>query len=322
MGYAKLFSSIIHSTIWEEDAHVKVVWITMLALADRTGVVEASPRGLASASRVTPEQCREALERLSAPDPDSRTKDYEGRRIEEIDGGWLLLNYEKYRDKRDMEEIREKARIRARRHREKVASRSVTQSNAPSRSVTPVTRSAPSAPAPAPATEDGSSPLIPDLIHHGEESLPCAAGAAREERFPGESAAVKAVFDYWRERTRHERAAWTEERKRHLTNRLREEPGTLGQKVAGLRLAVDGALLSPLFNGTEKGKAYLEFENLFIHKGRNRIEMLQNVARGEDLPMPGARQPTQMDDLEAQNKRAVALAIQKNRALKGLPERT
>jgi hypothetical protein len=41
-----------------------------------------------------------------APDPDSRTKTNEGRRIKEIDGGWVLLNHGKYRSIRDDEERR------------------------------------------------------------------------------------------------------------------------------------------------------------------------------------------------------------------------
>jgi hypothetical protein len=41
---------------------------------------------------------RQALSILLAPDPDSRTKDHDGRRIEAIEGGWLILNYLKYRE--------------------------------------------------------------------------------------------------------------------------------------------------------------------------------------------------------------------------------
>lgn len=50
-GYTKLFSSIIDSTIWRESKETKIVWITMLAKADRYGVVEASLPGLADAAK-------------------------------------------------------------------------------------------------------------------------------------------------------------------------------------------------------------------------------------------------------------------------------
>ena len=109
-GFTKLFSTIVHSTVWREEMHVKVVWVTMLALADRNGYVAASLPGLADASRVTMEQCEDALTRLSAPDKHSRTKEHEGRRIAEVDGGWALLNYTKYREQRDKDERRIKGR--------------------------------------------------------------------------------------------------------------------------------------------------------------------------------------------------------------------
>lgn len=116
-GFTKLFSGIVFSTVWREEMHVKVVWVTMLALANRDGCVLASLPGLADASRVTLDQCKEALTRLGAPDKYSRTKDNEGRRIEECDGGWRLLNYTKYRELRSADERRIKNREAVRRHR-------------------------------------------------------------------------------------------------------------------------------------------------------------------------------------------------------------
>jgi len=120
-GYAKLFSSIVHSTIWREPMPTRVVWITMLALADKNGRVEASIPGLADVSRVTITECEDALFTLRQPDPYSRSKEFEGRRIEQIDGGWLVLNYSKYRDLLRAEEKREQGAERQRRHRRKKA---------------------------------------------------------------------------------------------------------------------------------------------------------------------------------------------------------
>lgn len=106
-GYTKLFSSIITSTIWRADNATRIVWITMLALRDRNHVVEASVPGLADMARVSVEDCRKALVILSAFDPDSRTKEHGGRRVEQIDGGWIILNGEKYRKKMNIDERRE-----------------------------------------------------------------------------------------------------------------------------------------------------------------------------------------------------------------------
>ena len=115
------------------------------------------------------------------------------------------------------------------------------------------------------------------LIQSVGETVPRELALVSSE--PSESDGARLVFDYWREQTGHSRAQWTPERAKALRDRLREEPGTMSQKIAGLMLVVDGALLDPLFNGTEKGTPYLDFENLFVHKGRNRIEKLQNIAR-------------------------------------------
>lgn len=98
-GYTKLFGSIVASTIWREDNATRIVWITMLALANQHGIVEASLPGLADLARVSVDDCRRAISNLEAPDPDSRTKEHEGRRIQAVDGGWLVLNHAKYRAK-------------------------------------------------------------------------------------------------------------------------------------------------------------------------------------------------------------------------------
>src|ERR1700729_2946594 len=107
MTFTKLFSSITESTVWYEPDSTRLVWITMLAMSDRQGRVFAAIPGLAGRARVDLEATRKALTCFLSPDPDSRTKDFEGRRIEEIDGGWRLLNHAKYRELRDEEARRQ-----------------------------------------------------------------------------------------------------------------------------------------------------------------------------------------------------------------------
>ncbi len=105
-GYTKLFSSIVHSTIWREPNHVRIVWVTMLALSDARGEVMASAPGLADIARVSIEECRQALEVFQSPDPDSGNPDHEGRRVERIQGGWRLINHRHYRDLMSADERR------------------------------------------------------------------------------------------------------------------------------------------------------------------------------------------------------------------------
>ena len=80
-GFTKLHGSILDSTIWREPDHVRLVWITMLAMADARGVVEASLPGLADRARVSLDDCQSAIARLTEADQWSRTADHDGRRI-------------------------------------------------------------------------------------------------------------------------------------------------------------------------------------------------------------------------------------------------
>lgn len=121
MSYTKLFSSIVTSTIWTEDAEVCKVWVTMLAIADKHGEVHASIPGLAQITGLRVSVVESAIEKFLSPDPYSRTKDDEGRRIEPIDGGWSLLNHAKYRAMASKDEEKTANAIRQRRFREKAA---------------------------------------------------------------------------------------------------------------------------------------------------------------------------------------------------------
>lgn len=125
-GYTKLFADIITSSIWNEDDQTRVIWITLLALSNADGFVSGVPTSLAVLSRVPLEKCKIALNRLTSPDPESRTKEHDGRRIMEVEGGWLILNYPKYRERISDDPHAVAARERQRKHREKV--KSVTES--------------------------------------------------------------------------------------------------------------------------------------------------------------------------------------------------
>lgn len=111
-GFVKVYGSILKSTVWQTPASTRVVWITMLVEASRDGVVEGSIPGLAHIAGVTIEECEAALATFLAPDKYSRTKTDDGRRIQEIDGGWLVLNHAKYRE-RQTPDAERKRRSRA-----------------------------------------------------------------------------------------------------------------------------------------------------------------------------------------------------------------
>lgn len=110
LTFTKLFSSITESTIWCEDSETRIVWITMLAMADKYGRVWGSIPGIANRARVSPASAEAAINKFLSPDTYSRSNTYdpnsEGRRLEIIEGGWRLINHAHYRAIRDEEERR------------------------------------------------------------------------------------------------------------------------------------------------------------------------------------------------------------------------
>ena len=151
--FTKLFSSITASTVWCEPSNTRIVWITMLAMSDSRGRVWASIPGLAGIARVPVEDARIAINRFLTPDPDSRSSECEGRRIEIIDGGWRLINHEKYRAIRDEESIKERKRRYIADRRAKERAQAANATNVPN-----VDASRPNAEAEAEAEKETPKP--------------------------------------------------------------------------------------------------------------------------------------------------------------------
>lgn len=103
-GYTKLHSSIATSSIMALPVATRWVWTFMLSQADAQGIVEGSVSGLAIAAHVSIDECQAAIDTFLAPDTYSRTKDLEGRRLVEVDGGWRIVSYPKWRFKCSVEE--------------------------------------------------------------------------------------------------------------------------------------------------------------------------------------------------------------------------
>ena len=115
--FTKLFSGITESTVWVEPYATRVLWVSMLSWADKRGRVFGSVPGIARRAGINVDEAEAALASFLSPDSHSRTKDNDGRRIEPIDGGWLLLNYAKYRELRDHEDRLDYQREWDRKHR-------------------------------------------------------------------------------------------------------------------------------------------------------------------------------------------------------------
>lgn len=123
MPFVKLDTGILRSTLWI-DRDLREVFITALLMAEPTefeeeseqleirtlkttgfvippgwyGFVRAAGVGIIDAAKVEAESGFLALEKLGAPDLESRTVEHEGRRMIRVSGGYIILNYMKYRD--------------------------------------------------------------------------------------------------------------------------------------------------------------------------------------------------------------------------------
>jgi len=202
-GFTKLFSTIISSTVWQENHTTRIVWVTLLALADRDGTICSSLPGLARFAGVSLEEAQSALGKFLGPDIYSRTPDREGRRIETIDGGWRLLNYAKYRRLMSVDEKREKAAVRQARKRERdVALQSVTVTP-----VTPVTQSNDIAEAEAEAEKEKTNTPQPAVGKNGFLAP-----------------LVRKVWEFWLTESGYDpvQTKFTDKRRRLIERRLQE----------------------------------------------------------------------------------------------------
>jgi hypothetical protein len=118
MGFTKLDDGLIFSSILAEDDAVFKVWVLILSRTDGDGVARISPAFLASVTRKADDEVERCLRVLESPDARSRSLNDDGRRIVRVDGGYKVLNYLKYRQRADQEDVRAYERERKARQRE------------------------------------------------------------------------------------------------------------------------------------------------------------------------------------------------------------
>lgn len=124
MPFVKLDCDILRSTLWL-DREARDVFITALLLAEPRqitepmeqikvgaleetgwvvppgwyGFVPASGPGLVHLAGCEDQAGMDALRRMGEPESESRSRDFGGRRLVRVDGGFIVLNFMKYRDK-------------------------------------------------------------------------------------------------------------------------------------------------------------------------------------------------------------------------------
>ncbi|HEY1772465.1 MAG TPA: hypothetical protein VGH91_04655 [Gammaproteobacteria bacterium] len=120
--YGKVFRQMYDSTV-ATNWKALVTFQQFIILADSDGVVDMTPEAISRYTNIPLEIIQAGIAELEKPDPKSRSKEAEGRRLERLDPdrewGWYLVNYEYYANLRTREEIRAGNRERKRRQREK-----------------------------------------------------------------------------------------------------------------------------------------------------------------------------------------------------------
>ena len=97
--YSPLWSQVVDSSLWAEPDYVVKVFLTMIAKKDMDDIVRGSAYNIGQWARKSEAEVIEALKILSSPDTQRlEPQPFEGRRIERVPEGWLVLNGAKYRE--------------------------------------------------------------------------------------------------------------------------------------------------------------------------------------------------------------------------------
>lgn len=160
MPYVRLDTGILDSTLWMDPDATKV-FITALCMAEPRetkeempqikvgalehtgfvvpsgwyGFVPASGPGIIRRAMIEPGVGQAALHRLGEPDEGSRSDSFDGRRMVRVDGGFLILNFQDFRD-RDYTTAERSKRYRERKSSRRDASTSHRDVTPPHRDVT------------------------------------------------------------------------------------------------------------------------------------------------------------------------------------------
>jgi hypothetical protein len=249
--FAKLVCSILSSSVWKETSDIRVVWITLLAMADKTGYVGASIDGIAHQARVSEEIAEEAMRRFQMPDPKSRSPEHEGRRVVQVKRGWKLLNYEDIRNEWQTEERKEQKRRWWREHRSSMSS--------------------------------SKSSCLLDRSDTDSDPDPDPEAEKREEKRSSAKADVLVVFECWKGEHGSSRHKLDARRDSRIRARLRE-----GYTTEQLCQAIKNAKNDPFLMGeNEHGRPYVQIKTLL--RDAEQVDRLlalnQPVKRNGTIPV-------------------------------------
>lgn len=170
-GFAKVSTGILDSSLWLGSEELRLVLLTSLLMAQPReftepvkeiafgslegtgyevppgwyGWVDAAAPAIVARANVNTEKGTEALRQLTRPESESRSAEFEGRRILRVNGGFVILNFMRFRDHDTTAKDRMK-RLRQRVREKKAAKKMAAEKRAEealrerSRNVTPELR--------------------------------------------------------------------------------------------------------------------------------------------------------------------------------------
>lgn len=118
--YGKCFASMYEGSMMGKGPEVFAVWPYVLANASDEGFVELNPFLVGVKIGMKTEEVKGVIEEFLSPDPQSRSKELEGRKLEKL-GEFLyrIVNHGYYRAIRNAEDRKEQNRLAQARYRER-----------------------------------------------------------------------------------------------------------------------------------------------------------------------------------------------------------
>lgn len=270
------------------------------------GIVRASAVGIIQRDGIEKEAGYGALEALGAPDQDSRSQAFEGRRMVRVDGGYVILNYFTYRD-RDYGSAERMRRLRGRRKAEKelfdtedvtgVVTSDVTvtdsiEHRAEAELTTEQNRAVDSiaSETPTPSTlviaDNGARPLPVIRGTRNVVAIRDRLAAVIAELQTGTRARLKKeqirtlqaemLFGYWQAKFNKPRAGMDDKREKLLVRRLEENRGD----VSELFYVLDGALTDDWVTGKAQNARHANDGIEYIFRDRAHVERFASLCRG------------------------------------------
>jgi hypothetical protein len=93
--YSPIFRSVLNTRLWSKPASWRCVWLWCTLAADPEGMVPSDIHGVSIGANVTLSEAREAMAFLESPDEDADPEDpHQGRVLQRIRGGWLVIGHE------------------------------------------------------------------------------------------------------------------------------------------------------------------------------------------------------------------------------------